>query len=178
MSFWSQTGISTGRAYSEKEFVPFVMFARWRCASAWKASIQQFQIGHLIDVQPPPIGKTAATGAANLICKKPHNAVLDSVIVRLNDSVFSKVTQLNQPSVMDRCSQQSINVWIRTLGVMILLLGLPRTIRFQLVTDRAVPLQPFVIHPGEHWHLRVDVIVHTNDLLAMVNPMQPAHILL
>ena len=49
----------------DEEHVPLDMFAGGRGASAREGLIQQFKIGHLIDLRQQPAGKTTTAGAGN-----------------------------------------------------------------------------------------------------------------
>jgi hypothetical protein len=53
-----------------------------------------------------------------------------------------------------------------------------RGLRFDLVSDGPIASQPSLEHAGEHGNFRIDVIEDADNLLAVLNPMQPPNVLL
>ena len=69
-----------------------------------------YGVGDQVRFPPPPVGKRAAAGAADLIRQQLDDAVVLTVIVRFDDPVFVPVAKSNQPGLFDRRSQQLIEV--------------------------------------------------------------------
>lgn len=51
--------------------------------------------------------------AADLIREQPETAILDSIIVRLDDPYFTAVTKLNHPFLLNRSTKQSVDSRLR-----------------------------------------------------------------
>jgi transposase IS66 family protein/transposase IS66-like protein len=79
-----------GRLDSQEQLIPLMMFTRGTASSAAKSSSQQTDVRNQIDLHPAPIRKWAAAEASDLISKE-----FDPVVVRLDDSRFFLVNQLN-----------------------------------------------------------------------------------
>jgi hypothetical protein len=72
--------------------------------TTFKLPLQQFQIGDQIYVHPSPIRKPSAARAANLICEKSRNPLLDSIIMRFDNPFPIAVAKSNNASLTDRSS--------------------------------------------------------------------------
>jgi hypothetical protein len=81
---------------SNKQLVPFVMFARLGRAPTGKNPVQQLDIRDWVLLRPPPVGEVLATGAAHLVSKELDYAVVNSIVVWFNDALAVFVTEPKQ----------------------------------------------------------------------------------
>lgn len=58
------------------------------------------------DQEPP-----ATARAAHLIPEQFDHTVVHSIVMRRNNSALTQINKLNQVLLLDRCSEQLINVW-------------------------------------------------------------------
>jgi hypothetical protein len=101
--------------YPGKENVPFLMLLRGDGPGAAEVLWQQFNIGHALHGKLPPVRQTAAAAfATDLKCKKVRHAFLNTVILRLHDSIFTVVCKTQQASLMDGRQNKIMNSSVHT----------------------------------------------------------------
>jgi hypothetical protein len=86
------------------------MFARATRATARKGGVQQTDVRNQVHLHPSPVRKWAIAGAANLIPKELDGTIVNPVIVWLDDSRFIPINKANQEFLIDRRSEQLVNV--------------------------------------------------------------------
>ena len=94
----------------DEEHVPLDMFAGGRGASARKGLIQQFKIGHLIDLRQQPVGKTTTAGAGNLPAQQLDRAIQDSMVVRFHKAILAMISKPNHALVFDGRPEQRMGL--------------------------------------------------------------------
>lgn len=78
------------------------MSLRGHRPAAGEVLIQQFNIRHALNGKLTPVRKAAAAAfAANLICEKVHQALLNTVILRLHDSRLTVIGKAQQAFLMN-----------------------------------------------------------------------------
>src|ERR1700761_5030423 len=100
------------RLDADEYFVPPMMLARPGETATAEGSMQQFDVRDLILFHPSPVRKFLAAGAADLISKKLHHAVMNSVIVRFDDALLVFVDQADQALLVDCGPEQEIDRWL------------------------------------------------------------------
>lgn len=73
-----------------------MMFLTSRFSSAAKNAIQQANLRDLLDLEPPPVRKSPAADTPNLVSEKLDGALVDSVIVRFDNSFLVEVDDFKQ----------------------------------------------------------------------------------
>jgi hypothetical protein len=71
------------------------MLTRSIPTSAWKAAVQQMDLRNQIHFHPSPVRKLSTTGPAHLKGQKLDGAVVNPIIVRLDDTWFVLINKSN-----------------------------------------------------------------------------------
>src|SRR5215470_3962695 len=82
---------------SQKQFVPLIMVPRGTgpsTAPTGKPSVEQMDVPNQIDLKPSPVRQRATAGTGDLISQKLDRTVLDTVVMRFDDSASLVVNQL------------------------------------------------------------------------------------
>jgi len=90
-----------GRFDADEEHVPFDVFAGSGGAATWEGLIEQYKVGHLIDLCQKPVGKRTAAGSGNLIAQQLDRAIEDAVIVRFHKAILAMIRKPNHARVFD-----------------------------------------------------------------------------
>jgi hypothetical protein len=88
-----------------------MMLARNLSVSS-KLPLEHFAVMNVRDIEQAPSWNTTATMSTNLPSEQSHNAVLNTVIVRLDNSFFALIVELKQMFVLNRHVNQSIQFLI------------------------------------------------------------------
>jgi hypothetical protein len=94
--------IPVNRSNSQEELIPSVVLAGRSSAPARKRPIQQLDVRNRIHFHPSPVGKRSAARSAHLIPKKLDGAVVNCVIVRLDNARFTSINKPNEAPLLDR----------------------------------------------------------------------------
>jgi hypothetical protein len=78
------------------------MLAGRRWAATRKGPVQQLDISYGIHFDPSPVGKRAAAGASYLIPKKLDSALVNPIIVRLDNPRLTSINEPNKALLLDR----------------------------------------------------------------------------
>jgi hypothetical protein len=103
--------ILAGRFHPKEELIPFEVLGGLS-ASTRKGLIQYVGIGYSVHEHQSPVRKSPAAGAADLKRKQVDGAADDSVVVGFNNPIPVQVAEPKQPSVLDRSSDQFIELRI------------------------------------------------------------------
>jgi len=77
-------------------------------AISGKPPIEHLDIFHLRHIEPTPPRNPTVTLSANLPRKQPKNSFLNSVVVRLNESLLVLVLKSNQLLALDRPAKEVV----------------------------------------------------------------------
>jgi len=86
---------------ADEEHVPLNMFARCGRPSTREGLIQQYEVGHLIDLRQKPVGKTTTAAAGNLPAQQLDRAVEDSVVVRFRKAIPAVIDEPNHTCILN-----------------------------------------------------------------------------
>jgi hypothetical protein len=91
------------------------MLSRRSGSPALKFSIEQIEIGNSIYLYPSPIRKPSTTRAADLITKKSHTALLNSIVVRFENPFPVLIAKPNHAFLLNGSAEQLIYARFRCL---------------------------------------------------------------
>lgn len=99
--------------YSGKEDIPFLMLLGRNRSAAGEALVQQFNAGHTQDGKLTPVRQTpAAAFATSLIREEVHDTFLNTIVVRLDDSILILIGKTQQTSLMNGRQDQLMSLGI------------------------------------------------------------------
>jgi hypothetical protein len=87
-----------------------MVFAGRNGARSWEGSIQQLDIRDAVRLYPAPVRNRATAGAAHLIAQQLCDAIVNPIVVRLDDAILVSVPEPNQVSLLDRAPEQFIDL--------------------------------------------------------------------
>ena len=93
------------RSDSDEYLVPFVVLAGFGLTATGKVAVEHLDIGDQRLFHPSPVGQLLAAESANLISEQFDYAVVDPVVMRLDDALAIFVHQPNQMPLLDRRPQ-------------------------------------------------------------------------
>src|SRR5690349_6746952 len=94
--------IYLGMVYSGEEDVPLLMFLRRNRPATGKGFIQQFKVGHAQHGKLAPVRQTTtAAFTCSLKRKKVRDSLLNAIVLRLHDSLFTVIVKAQQSSPMN-----------------------------------------------------------------------------
>lgn len=86
------------------------MFLRWDSPTAGEGCVEQFNFGHALHRELAPVRQCAATALARkLIGEEVHSALLNTVILRLNDANLVMIEKPQQAFPMDGAQNELMN---------------------------------------------------------------------
>lgn len=95
---------------SGKQNVPFLMFLRRNSAAAGKGLVEQFNFGHALHGELAPVRQCAAAALAReLIGEEVNSALLNAVILRLNDANLVVIEKPQQSLLMNGRQDELMN---------------------------------------------------------------------
>ena len=77
-------------------------------SSSGESLIEQRQFGNMLRFHPSPVGKLATAGSTHLIREQLGAAVVYAVVVRLDNSISSPITETDQAFLADRRKQKFV----------------------------------------------------------------------
>jgi len=92
---------SSAVANTNKNFIPLVMCARRHVSIAREMFIEHFAVLHAIYIDQTPSWNAAAALSPHLPTKQADNSILNTVVMRLNDSLIALIPEPDQLFVSD-----------------------------------------------------------------------------
>jgi len=91
-----------GMIHSGEEDIPLLMFLQQDRPATGKAFIQQFKLRYAQHGKLAPVRQTTtAAFTRSLKCEEVRNSVLNSIVLRLHDSLFTVIVKAEQASLMN-----------------------------------------------------------------------------
>src|SRR5580658_5184471 len=90
-----------GRFDSQEQLIPLMMFARGAGPPTWEGPIQQNHVRDQVHLHPSPVRKWAAADTTDLIPEKLNRTVVNTIIVRFDDSLLLLINKLDQAPLLD-----------------------------------------------------------------------------